>query len=222
MPLKVNIADPATGRRVPIDAEGAMSVQERSGPPFDVDERIIPFSSYLVDANGSRDMSVVGTPAAPAIFSLDALPDADVYVSTLQWVISALSMEFNDFGNGAALADPCILSYKTETRTVILNDQLARNSDFVLMAQGQPAFGSLTDAFKGSNPAQGNNTDDAYFPSLDVVKVYRLPWGIKIPAAKSVGLSMSVRDDATAATVFTCQAFGFIRFPDIGTLAPTG
>lgn len=197
---------------------GALFTQERSGPPFDLDERLTPFSAFLRDASGSNDMGVIATPASPQIFFVPASPDTDIYVRTLQFTISALSMDFGDFANVLPLTDPCILGYKTESRTVVLSDQLASNADFVLLAQGQPAFGTLADAFKGQSPAQGMDTDDAYFPSLDFRKVYSLPWGIKLPVGRDTELSLTIRDDTTAATTFTAEAFGFIRFPDAGSI----
>lgn len=223
MPLKVNIHDPKTGLRAPLDPMGAQFTQERSGPPFDLDERISPFSAFLEDDAGSNQMAVVATPAAPQLFTVPADSDSDIYIVTLQIIITALDMEFGEFGNGAALTNPCILGYKTETRTVVLSDTLASNSDFVLLAQGQPAFGTTTppndfNTFKAQNPIGGNETEDAYIPSLDFRKVFGLPWGIKLPNGRDTELSMTIQDDTTNATSFTARAFGFIRFPDAGSL----
>lgn len=226
MPLKVNLHDPKTGLRSPLDPMGALFTQERSGPPFNLDERITPFTEFLRNEAGSNAMNIIGTVAAPELFSLPAEPDADIYIVTLQFIIGAANMEFGDFGNGALLADPCTLTYKTETRTVVISDALAANSDFVLLAQGQPAFGTTTppadfNAFKAQNPTGGVSSDDAYIPSIDFRKIFGLPWGVKLPVGRDTALTLAVRDDATAATIFTARAFGFIRFPDSGSIVGT-
>ncbi len=205
---------------------GAVFTQERSGPPFDLDERISPFSAFLEDGAGSNQMAVVATPAAPQVFSVPASPDTDLYIVTLQIIITALDMDFGDFGNGLALTNPCVLAYKTETQSVVLSDTLSSNSEFVLLAQGQPAFGTTTpptafNSFKAQNPVGGNETEDAYIPSLDFRKVFGLPWGIKLPHGRDTALSMTITDDTTNASSFTARVFGFARFPDAGSLVTT-
>ena len=159
-------------------------------------------------------MAVAASPGSPQVFKLDADTRDDIYVMTIQFIITAANMNFGDFGSGAALTDPCILRYKRKDGFVVLEDQLVANSDYVLLAQGQPAFGTEQTAFQGQSPIMGMNTDDAYIPSVDLRKVYGLPWGVRLAAGSRIGLEHVVQDNTTNANEFLAKVIGFRRSPD--------
>ena len=218
--LPVNLVNPADGIKQLVEPARSALVAVRPVPPFGADLDAVVFRSFLTDVNGSSDMTVLASPAAPVVFSIRAQPGADLYIKSIAFLITGTSMNLGFFGDQPPLTDPCILTYDTETSRVILSDDITANFDLIrLGGEPMPGVGSVEtpsppDALKVGSPALGQSTNDAYVAFIDFSRVYGFPWGVRLEADSEQRFDFLIQDDLTLVTSFDCTVYGFLRGPD--------
>lgn len=213
--LKTSLIDPGSGTRALVEPTRAALVSQRPVPPFGAELDAIIFRSFLEDNNGSNDMAVLASPAAPALFSVRSVERADVYIKSMSFAITGTNMELGDFGDLAALANGCIFTYETESDRVVLAADIQTN--FELMRLGgelMPGTGDTSSALKVSSPVLGQTTNDLYLSYIDFHRVYGFPWGLRIAADSEQRLDFIIQDDLSALPSFDAAVFGFLRGED--------
>ena len=208
MPVKTLIEDGnGTGQFLHISDEGAANVVVHPHPPKDDIENPLPLRQYLTDdgtTTGSTDMLVDGS-STNVEFWIPASEDFDIYIQSLSFIIADAGATLKDFGSINALTNGCKLSWRQTSGEIILHDNLVSNWEFVRMANGNPAFGSGTSAFRASNVV---STSEAFIPILDFGDVYGFPWGLKLRRGTTDRIVLTVRDNITAPDQFDCIATG--------------
>lgn len=187
-----------------------------SSPPFGTPLDAVVFRDFLRDEAGSFDMTVLASPTSPVTFRVKAVEGVDVYVKSLAIRIAGTSITLGDFGEIAALTNPCIFLYQTEIDTVVLSNDITTNFD--LMALGGELMpgvgGTVADALKVGAPGQGMTTLDTYVAFIDFARIFGLPFGIRLAAGSEQTIAMIIQDDLTGVDTFTCDVLGQIRGPD--------
>ncbi len=213
--LKTSLINPEDGARLRVDPARAALVSQRPVPPFGTEIDAIVFRAFLTDSSGSSDMTVLASPAAPAIFSVRSTPAADLYIKTLTFVITGTGMDLGEFGDLVALTDPCILTYETETERVTLADDITTNFDLLrLGGELMPGVGDAGSALKVASPSMIGPTDDAYAAFIDFDRVYGFPWGVKLAANSEQRFDFLIQSDLSTLPTFDCTVQGFLRGPD--------
>ena len=215
MSIDVQIRDGGKTQRVASvlgsDGNNALFVQPSFAPPPVNAQPMIIFRQYFTDdglSTGSNDMRVDGSSTNQS-FYIPASSKSDRYITQISFEIADASQTLNEFGNlGAALTNGCQLTYDREGfDTIEIHDALKTNWDFVRLCQGNPAFGTTTNAFLASNVI---GASEAYIPVLDFTKIMP-PFGVKIAAGTTQRLSIIIRDNTTGVDSFNAIAYGFDR-----------
>jgi len=215
LPLKTLLVNPEDGKRQLVEGARSALVAVRPIPPFGAELDAVVFRAFLTDSAGSNDMTVLASPAAPALFSARAIEGADLYIKSMSFAITGTNMELGDFGDLAALTDPCILTYETESERIVLEDNITTN--FELMRLGgelMPGVGDTSSALKVSSPVLGQTTNDLYLAYIDFSRVFGFQWGLRIAASSEQRLDFIIQEDLTLLPSFDCEIFGFVRRPD--------
>ena len=127
--LKTSLINPEDGVRQLVEPARAALVSVRPVPPFGAELDAIISRSFLREADGNTDMTVLASPAAPRIFSVRASDLLDTYIKSITFVITGTGMDLGEFGDQVALTDPCILTYETESFGGVLADDNKTNID---------------------------------------------------------------------------------------------
>ena len=213
--LKTTLINPENGKRQLVEGARSALVAVRPVPPFGAELDAVIFRAFLTDTAGSNDMTVLASPASPALFSVRAIEGADLYIKSMSFAITGTSMELGEFGDLPALTDPCILTYETESERIVLEDNITSN--FELMRLGgelMPGVGDIQSALKVGSPAQGQSTNDLYLAYIDFARVFGFPWGLRIAADTEQRLDFLIQEDLTLVPTFDCEIFGFVRGQD--------
>lgn len=210
MSIDIKVKDGREGTdHLKIDHNGSALTTPTGVPPENLDAILKPFASFLTDENGSDDMRVSGTLAAPIDFSIGSSSLGDRYIQTLTFTIADAGAALNEFGAITALTNGCQLIYQNDRLgDVIIGEALQSNFDFVQICNFEPSFGTGTSSFRASN-VQG--ASEAFVPLLDLTDVFGLPYGVQIPQNSKLKLLLRVRDNTTAIDRFDVKAFGFDR-----------
>mgnify|MGYP006407136965 CR=1 FL=1 len=203
--LKIQVVGP-DGQALAINGEGEIGVAIHDHPPTEEKISGIPFLADFVDSGGSNDMQVVGTAAAPVVYSVNADPDKDIYIKTISVVIADASATLQKFGNIAALTNGCRILWQTQDLgEAVLRDDVKTNWDFVKWARGNPSFGDGTGAFRASNVA---GTSEGYLFVMDTVAVFGVNYGLRLRKGTNDKMCIVVRDDTTGVDEFTAEVTG--------------
>ncbi len=213
--LKTTLINPEDGVRQLVEPSRAALVSQRPIPPFGAELDAIVFRAFLTDSAGDNDMTVLGSPSIPRIFSIRSVPLSDLYIKSLVFVITGTGMDLGSFGDQVALTTGCVLTYETETFRVVLQDDIQTNFDlFRLGGEFMPATGDTLSAGKVGSPSMAGPTDDAYVAFVDFARVYGFPWGIRLAADSEERFDFVIQDDLTTVATFDCTAQGFLRSRD--------
>ena len=191
--------------------DGSQIVTTRPWPPLE-DQKTQGFNRPMTDdglITGSEDMQVVGTLAAPIEFWIPASVDNDRYITTLFFTIADAAATLSQFGAVTALTNGCRIFYERKSGEIDLHTTLKSNFDFVQFCEGQPAFGTGNDAFRGKN-VSGNS--EAYIPVKDLTKMSP-PYGIRLARGTQQRFVLQVRDTTTGVDRFDVRVEGFDRIP---------
>ena len=194
-----------------IEETQALCVQQIPYPPI-IEQIVEPFRQYLTTdgtASGSNDMGIDAS-GADVDFFVPARADADRYISTLSFIITATgNFTQNEFANdGSGLSNGCRLFYtSTGGGEIDIHEALKTNFDYTRLSLGAPSFGDTANAFRGTNFV---GTAEAMMPVVRMSDWFP-PFGIKLDAGSAQRLTHRLRDNCAGATTFDIIAFGFDR-----------
>jgi hypothetical protein len=214
MPVSFFIKDPLSGKRTRVNPDGALYTIDEGVPIFGAPVTQLPFRDYFRNSAGSFDMRVAASPASPVEFQIMANSDPNVerYITSLAFVIADQNATLNQFGNIGVLPNGCDIEFNNPAAPngiVSLSlTGLQTNYDFVSLAQGEPAFGDGTTAFRAAN-VSGNS--EAYIPILNLKKAFGYTYGIRLQASSDDAFTIRINDNTSGVDEFTCIANGFDR-----------
>jgi hypothetical protein len=195
-----------SGNRVRIGDEGEQYVVVHPHPPKDEVRAPFPFRDYFKTSAGSNDMRVNGA-TTPVEFTINAIPEYDIYVGSMSVIIADASATLSKFGNLTALTNGVKLEWVTQDfGTRLLHEGIKTNLEFMRLGGGQPSIGTGADAFKADLSGGGA---DAYLPYVDFSDIYGLPWGMRLRRGTNDRLVWTVQDDlSTGIDQFDIIAYG--------------
>lgn len=210
--LAVTLSDGhGTGNVARIDPEGTFNAVLHNHPPVQDDVNAIPFRQFFTDdgtPTGASDMKVTGTVSIPLIFSITADATRDTFVKTVAIVVADQNAVLNKFGNITALTNGVQFCHITsDTGTTILHDGMKSNFDFVQLAQGNPAFGDGTAAFRANNITTAPAAE-GYIPIVDFAQVFGFPYGLRLRKGTTDAIFFNIQDDVTGVDRFDAQGYG--------------
>ena len=181
----------------------AVLVSNQPYPAF-AQQKIHPFSEFMMTSAGSEDMSVDGS-STNVDFFISAQDTEDRYVSSLSVIVA-----YGQTGNPYKWADANPLTnghrlfYSSTRGEVDIFDGIKANQDFFRL---QPDWVPAAWEVRGVNAVN----DYGYFITINLANDVP-PFGIKLDAGSTQRLTMRIRDDATDADSFNIRAYGFDRF----------
>ncbi len=212
--------------RAEVTSGGYLKVQTSPYPADDKRDLTFVYREFLtLNGDNTTSSMLVDGSVTPQRFYIEGLPGADIYISSLSFIVQGENIVLgNDFaGNGAALANGCKLLYEDRNGEIIIADSLKTNFDFIRLCQGNPAFND-GDSSGGTGPfiapgiagggggKGGSPAADAIIPVLNIKDVFGLPFGIKLEKGTTHKLILEVNDDITAGAVGANAAFNIIAF----------
>lgn len=209
MTMKVKIDDGlGRGYSAKVDKDGTLNAVIHPHPPLGDQISAIPFRQYFTDNgedDGAIDMRVDGS-VSHILFYIVADQDKDVYIKTISMLIADVNATLDKFGTLAALTNGLEFYYETKDNgSVVIQDALKSNFDFVRLALGNPSFGSGATAFQAGN-IFGNS--EGYIPVIDMEKIFGLQYGIRLRAGTRDRIVFKIRDNVTAIDSFNAIGYG--------------
>lgn len=193
MGIKVQLVG-ANNNPLQVNAEGDISVTQNTHPPLNEEIIGVPYYEYFTDSNGSNDMVVT----TDTEFSINALPDTDLWIKSLNVLLADAGASFDEFGNLPALTNGVLFSWESQKLGVsILNEGIKDNLEFFRYANIEPKIVDLS----------GGGADSIVVP-IDLGTIFGLPYGIRLSKGTLDKLSFTVRDNLTGVTTFNIQARG--------------
>lgn len=193
-------------RYLSIDRNNSAKTSVTGLPPESSTTILKPYVEFLTDSAGASSMLVDGS-VSEKMFFIESSPDYDRHVLSMSFTIEQDNAKLNLFGALAKLTNGCQLYYQDNSLgDVFLHEAIKSNYDLVQMCLFNPAFGTGTEAFKGSNVDQKL---DAYIPVLDIKDAFGLAYGVLIPAGSDKKIVFNIRDDITGLGRFDCKVLGY-------------
>lgn len=205
------IAD-AEGHRARVTPQGDIVSVISQNPPIGGDILTIPFGDFLtLDGvlNGTSALNInASTTNREAVIS--ARNDGDVYVTTINVLISDNTLALNRFGGiVGGLINGLQFFYESPLGRATLPLSIKTNFDMIRLAQLTAPIGTKTDAFQLTNA--GAESEDAYNPIIDLTRFGSQGYGIRLRKGTKDKLGFTLKDNLTGLTVFNMLAIGFTR-----------
>ena len=193
--------------RAKVNLLNALKVQDQRLPVDEDKILLFPYSATFKNS-GSTDMRVNGS-TSNVDFTIESSALGDIYVDSISFRIADVNATADKFGTLSALTNGVQLIYSDlNNGENQIGQNIQTNFDLVRLAQGNPSFGSGTDAFRIGN-ASGNS--EGYIPVLDFSSSFGLPWGIRLRKDKKEKIIIRIRDNITAIDAFDAVAYGFLK-----------
>ena len=198
-----------SGNYAKVSKEGYLYTQEAPYPPSGEDTKLSIYREFIT-LNGDGATSGIEAATGGEIYYVQAEAERDVYITSLSFLIADAGASLQQFGGAAALTTGCRLYYEDNNGEINIGTSLQTNFDFVRLCQGNPAFGTGTDAFLAQNAVPTNI--EAFIPILDF-RQFGFKWGLKLQAGTLNRLVLEVNDNIAANTLtsFNAIAYGFRR-----------
>lgn len=210
MSVKTSIVDGrGTGSTAKVSQEGFLYTQSAPFPPAGEDVIMTIYREFLtLDGLGvTSDMRVNGS-VTKQYFSVLGETDFDIYITSLSFLIADANAVLANFGNLTPLTNGCRLFYENQDGQINIGTTLRSNFDIVRLCLGNPAFGTGTDAFRGSNVV---GTSEAFIPVLDF-RTFGFKWGLRLLNGTTNRLSFEINDNLSAGLdALNVVAYGFRR-----------
>jgi hypothetical protein len=219
MSSKTRIVD--DNKQALIEDGGYIRVQPAPFPPQDDRDKQLIFRQFLtLNGDGTTTDMLVDGSVTPQTFSIDGIARADIYITSLSFIIAGDGIVLGDdfAGSTAALTNGMRLYYEDNNGEVNIGTSLTTNFDFIRLCQGNPAFADPTlgpfiapaiqgASGKGASPANG------ILPVLDFQRIFGFQYGLKIAKATNHRLVLEVNDNLTTGlglnAAFNIIAYGF-------------
>jgi len=219
MSSKTRIVD--DNKQALIEDGGYIRVQPAPFPPQDDRDKQLIFRQFLtLNGDGTTTDMLVDGSVTPQTFSIDGIERADIYITSLSFIIAGDGIVLGDdfAGSGAALTNGMRLYYEDNNGETNIGTNLTTNFDFIRLCQGNPAFADPTAGpfiapsiagatGKGVTPANG------ILPVLNFQNIFGFQYGLKIAKGTNHKLVLEVNDNLTtglgANAAFNIIAYGF-------------
>lgn len=225
MPINSHIEDPASGRCATV-SQTALHIVSHPAPPTHLGPglEIIPFRSFFTTAAGSSDLIVDGS-SVPVEFSVGANlisdQNRDRYITTISILLSDSGLEAGLFGALATLTNGLSFEFfHPAIGTVVIDDAIKRNVDFIRLALGQPpvAVAGTGAEYTIGQVSAAPDKAEAYIPVIDLRRTFGLDvgnsGGVRLPAGSEAKLTFCVRDALAGLVEFNIIAYGFEHLLD--------
>ena len=204
MSIKVRIEDgDGSGNRAKVTEGGYIYVQDSNIPPLDDrDLQIIYRKNLTLNGDGTTTEMTVDGSTTPQLFTIEAIPEKDIYITSLSIFIEATGIALGlDFaGSAAALTNGCRLYYEDKNGEINIGTNLVTNFEFVRLCQGNVPFGDATNAFIKTDGTP------AIFPTLSFKKVFGFQSGLRLLRNTTDKLVLEVNDNLTPGTIVAADA----------------
>jgi len=204
-----------------VDNSGFLYVQKSNVPPkTDTDLQIIYRQFLTLNGDGTTvDMLVDGS-TNPQLFFIEAIPENDIYVTSLSIIIQGAGITLGDdfAGDTTGLANGFRIYYEDENGENNVANNLTTNFDFVRLCQGNPNFGNDVSAFiipnlTAKTGGKGGTAARGIIPVLDFVEVFGFNFGLKLQRGTNNKFVFEVNDNLTTGLGANAQmnviAYGF-------------
>lgn len=202
--IQTAITDPQSRFNVKVGTQGEVFTTMHTHPPLDESIISLPFSNWF-ENNGSNDMKVNGS-VTPVLFSVNAVPDFDIYIKTVSVRISDAAATLDKFGGLAALTNGISFVYITpRSGEIVIQDEIKTNLSFIRIAQNTLGIGGGNDAFKADINGGGADT---YLPVINMTETFGFPWGLHLKKGSLSTIGFYVKDNVAGLDEFNIKAFG--------------
>lgn len=208
MSLDVRLLDGSSDQAAKVNGEGELNVVVHPHPPRDEAITARPFRQRLVNSSASSDMAVDGSSTA-VDFYVEPSEDFDAYIAVLNFQVGdAGGLRLDHFGGlGAALTNGIQIFYQTlDSGSIDIHEGIKTNLEFIRTGYDTFPIGDTTNAFRAET--QGGGAEDSYLPIMDLSKIFKLQYGIRLRKATNDRVVVRVRDNLTGLTTFDCIATG--------------
>ena len=201
MSIKTKITDGAgSGINAKVTEGGYIYVQDSNIPPLDDrDLQIIYRQNLTLNGDGTTTEMTVDGSTTPQLFTIDAIPKKDIYITSLSIFVQATALSLGeDFaGSNTATAtlelpNGCRLYYEDKNGEINIGTDIVVNFDFIRLCQGNAPFGDNSTAFIKTD---GTPT---IFPILSFKKVFGFQSGLRLLRDTTDKLVFEINDDLTA------------------------
>lgn len=195
MPVKAVIVG-NKGNPLSINEDGGIDVTIAQYPAISEARTALPYRSFFLN-DVSNDMRVDGS-TTNVVFSIIADGDYDYYIKSINVEIADAGAKFNLFGALAALTNGVTFEwFKQDIGTQTIHDGLKDNLDFFRLSDQVPTIIDLS-----------GGGADAVIVHIDLLKLFGMPWGVKLRKGSTDRLSFTVRDDLSAG-ITTYNTIGY-------------
>ena len=205
MALPTYIQDPATGRRIEVNPEGALRVEVVQGAASNIDSDVLTrrklLRNFLRNASDSKDLNVDGSTTSVE-FRAEAATDRTKFITGARVLFNGTNLEMNSndfrrFGNATSSQTPLtngleFFVVQGGQQTNLFIDPIVRMGDF---------YNYSDDSVNIIN-AISSQSDFLYFD-------FDFDAPIAIPPATLDRIVMRVRDDLTAIDLFNVIVRGY-------------
>ena len=203
--IPVYIADKATGHSLQINNENGISVTLHTHPNLQEEPLSYPFSSWFMNDAGSNDMRVNGA-TTPQYFSIKGNAATDVFIKTVDLLISDTTLDLSGFGGLSALTNGIKFEYSTpSTGDIIIQQGMKTNISLIRLFSDTPALGEDDAGFR---LGQSGGATDTYLMKMDMTKMFGYPWGLRLRKGDISRLSFVVNDNLAGLIAFNVKAYG--------------
>lgn len=208
MSVEIKLTD-GVGNECKVTPEGALNVVVHPHPPVEDSQRSLPFRQFFtLNGDGvTNDMRVDGSTTQQQ-FRINALPDQELYIANMSFLLSDASMTLNAFGALTALTNGCSFEWDSiEIGTTTIADELKTNFDIIRFCGGQPAFAEGNKAFIASNIS---GTSEGIIPIVNFSQLFGFPYGLRLKKATKDSLVFNINDNLSVGIdAFNVIAYGF-------------
>lgn len=216
MGLKTRVAN-KDGVTAKVTHNGALHVAITPEPPESDVILSAPFATWVTlngiyfKDGGVNDLRVNGSLANPIEAYVASRQEGDLYLTSLNILISATSLTMNRFGDiNNGLTNGVIFFYESPLGRVESPVIVKTNFDLYRFSPDKAAaLGSKNDAFQIANAVL---LQDAYLPIIDLRQFSPSGYGVRLRQNQEDKIGIVIRDDLTMLGGFNIFAGGYLRF----------
>ena len=187
----------ANGKTLKVNGEGEITASIHTHPPIEEKVESLPFRSYFLN-NGSNDMRVNGATNSVE-FSVDALPDYDIFVKAINIKLADTGASFEEFGNLTALTNGVEFIWRSQDiGELTIHDGIKDNLEWFRLANVNPIIIDLS-----------GGGADAVVVTVDLKILFSSNWGVRLKKGTQDKLFFRINDNlGTGIDEFNIIAYG--------------
>ena len=194
-----------------VEDGGYLRVQNSFLPPNDVRDLQTIYREFLtIDGDGTTvDLRVDGSTTSQFAF-IQAIPDFDIYIREISFLVADVGLSLQDFGAINALTNGCRLYYEDNNGEINIGTSLTSNFEIIRLCGANPAFFGGTNPFIIDNFRQVAGQDpEGIIPVLDFGDRFGFNPGLRLAANTTHKLVFEINDNVSTIDVLEIIATGF-------------